>query len=154
MNRHDHEGRAECLHPRFGKRGDVERPADRRRGDSTREMHQIADESPRPGERKISPFRFVHPCTSRGLRRRSVDRLRPISLLRGAGSTRVRCDPDRANRSLQEIAWGGKAKLARMSREQARAALAERTADGLGRIVSCDAAPSREWISQSASRMP
>ena len=59
-------------HPRFGQRGDVERPADRRRGDSTCEMHQIADESPRPGERKISPFRLVHPCTSRGLRRRRL----------------------------------------------------------------------------------
>ena len=29
------------------------------------EMHEVTDESPRPGERKISPFRFVHPCTSR-----------------------------------------------------------------------------------------
>ena len=51
---------------RLGKRGDVERPADWRRRNSMREMHQIADESPRSGERKISPFRFVHPCTSGG----------------------------------------------------------------------------------------
>ncbi len=41
------------------------------------------------------------------------------SMLRGACSTKV-LRASRANRSLQEIAWGGKAKLARMSREQVR----------------------------------
>ena len=52
--------------PRLDEGRDVERAADRRRGNSTREMHQVADESPRPGQRKISSFRFVHPCTSSG----------------------------------------------------------------------------------------
>ena len=76
-------------HPRLGERGHIERPADGRRRDSMREMHQIADESPRSGERKISPFRFVHPCTSRGLRRRKLSNDAHNSMLRGAGSTRV-----------------------------------------------------------------
>jgi hypothetical protein len=41
-----------------------------------REMNQVADESPRSGEWQISPFRFVHPCTSTGFRPAQIDLLR------------------------------------------------------------------------------
>ena len=46
-----------------------------------REVHQVADESPRARQRKISPFRFVHPCTSRDLHGRVSARLakRPMA---------------------------------------------------------------------------
>ena len=69
MNTQDHEGRAGCLTRGSSEGRDVERAADRRRGNPLREMHQVADESPRPRQRKISSFRFVHPCTSRGTSR-------------------------------------------------------------------------------------
>ena len=49
-----------------------------------------------------------------------VERLRTTACC-AALARRGSFRPGRANRSLQEIAWGGKAKLARMSREQARA---------------------------------
>ena len=80
-------------HPGLGECGDIERAADRRRRNSMREMHQIADESPRSGERQISAFRFVHPCTSRGLRSAQVDRRPHNSMLRGARLDAGHIDP-------------------------------------------------------------
>ena len=70
-------------HPWIGKCGHIERSADRRRRDSTREMHEIADETPRPRERQMTASWFVHPCTSRELRSAQCYRPRPVSIVAG-----------------------------------------------------------------------
>ena len=64
MNRHAQEGRERMPGAGFEERRDVEHPAHRRGGNFAGEVNQVADEPPWSRERKVSSFRFVHPCTS------------------------------------------------------------------------------------------
>src|SRR5262249_4550062 len=52
---------------RTHQRRDVDRPTDGRRGNLTREVDQIDDESPGPAEWENPSLRLVHPCTSPSL---------------------------------------------------------------------------------------
>ncbi len=50
--------------PGAGQGAQVHCPADRGRRYTLGEVHQVADETPRSGQRQIAPFGLVHPCTS------------------------------------------------------------------------------------------
>ena len=111
MNRHDHEGRAECCTRGVDQGGHVKYATDGRRGNSMGEMHQIADETSRSGERKISTFRLVHPCTSRGLRRARAKRLRTTGVLGGTLLDAGNSNPDGRSEDYKKSRGGGRRSL-------------------------------------------
>ena len=142
--------------PRLDERRDVERAADRRRGDPTREVHQVADESPRPRQRKISSFRLVHPCTSRATSQDHGPGRSPVpGRVARCSALRRRTELDRRAEAYRKSLGVGKAKRCENAM---RSATCGRAADvGAGRSRPArpvGPASGQGWIPQIGSRMP